>query len=589
MTTGSTIPTPATPDVCTVELLMDGAAIPGEYHVLSVAVRKEVNRIPTATLQIRDGEAAKATFQASNSDLFVPGKKIEIKLGYRSHNDTVFKGIVVKHGISVRKSGSLLTVECRDEAVKMSVGLKSRYFVDMKDSDVIEQVVDAHQLQKDVQATTPDLKEVTQYNATDWDFLLLRAEANGMVVIASDGKITVNTPGTDGDAVVTVGFGSTLLELDADIDARRQSTGIVAKSWNASEQQVVEAEAKEPGRSSSGNLAPGELAGILGGEPHELRHGGKLGQPELQAWADGRLRTERLAQVRGRARFQGFAAVAPGTVMELTGVGERFQGKLYVSGVRHLVDNGNWETDVQFGLATETFAECFDLRPMPAAGLIPAVTGLQMGVVTVLEKDPQGEDRIKVRLPLVSKAEEGIWARLATLDAGKGRGTFFRPEIGDEVVVGFLWDDPRHPVVLGMCHSSAKPAPEPAKDKNHRKGYVSRSRMKLTFDDDNKVVQLETPKGNRLTLAEDKKGVIIQDQNGNKITLDDQGVRIESSKDLTLKAAKNLKIECGSNLDLSAQMALKAAGSASTELSGASTTIKGSAKTVIQGGIVQIN
>ena len=51
---------------------------------------------------------------------------------------------------------------------------------------------------------------------------------------------------------------------------------------------------------------------------------------------------------------------------------------------------------------------------------------------------------------------------LATLDAGKERGTFFRPEIGDEVVVGFLNDDPRHPVILGMCHSSAKPAPEPA-------------------------------------------------------------------------------------------------------------------------------
>ncbi|WP_136525541.1 type VI secretion system tip protein VgrG [Geomonas ferrireducens] len=589
MSTESTIPTPATPDVCTIELLMDGAAVPGEYHVMSVAVRKEVNRIPTATIRIRDGEAAKATFSASNADLFLPGKKIEIKLGYRSKNDTVFKGVVVRHGISVRKSGSLLTLECRDEAVKMSAGLKSRYFVDMKDSDVIEQIIDSYKLGKEVDATKPDLKEVTQYNSTDWDFLQLRAEANGLVVIASDGKVTVTAPGTSTDPVLTVGFGSTLLELDADIDARRQSKGIVAKSWDASEQKVLEAEAREPSASSSGNLKPADLASILGSDPHELRHGGRLGQPELQAWADGRLRTERLAQVRGRARFQGFAAVAPGKVIEITGVGERFQGKVYVSGVRHQVDNGNWETDVQFGLCTETFAESFEVRPLPAAGLIPGVTGLQMGVVTVLEKDPQGEDRIKVRLPLVSKAEEGLWARLATLDAGKERGTFFRPEIGDEVVVGFLWDDPRHPVVLGMCHSSAKPAPEAAKDKNHRKGYVSRSKMKFTFDDEKKSVQMETPKGNRLTLSEDKKGVVIEDQNGNKITMDDQGVRIESAKDLTLKAAKNLKIECGSNLDLSAQAALKAAGASSAEVSGASTTIKGSAKTVIQGGIVQIN
>ncbi|MFO0795324.1 MAG: phage baseplate assembly protein V [Candidatus Brocadiaceae bacterium] len=104
----------------------------------------------------------------------------------------------------------------------------------------------------------------------------------------------------------------------------------------------------------------------------------------------------------------------------------------------------------------------------------------------MLENDPDGEDRIKVRLPLISDAEEGIWAVSPHWMQEKGVARFFRPEIGDEVVVGFLNDDPRHPVVLGMCHSSAKPAPEPAKDDNHRKGYVSREKMEFIFDDEKK-------------------------------------------------------------------------------------------------------
>ena len=297
---------------------------------------------------------------------------------------------------------------------------------------------------------------------------------------------------------------------------------------------------------------------------------------------------ERLAKVRGRAKFQGFAGVLPGNIIEVTGIGERFQGKMYVSGVRHTVANGNWETDVQFGLSPDLFAETYNLRPMPAAGLLPAVCGLQIGVVTVLENDPDGEDRIKVRLPLVSAAEEGLWARVATLDAGKERGTFFRPEIGDEVVVGFLNDDPRHPVILGMCHSSAKPAPEPAKDTNHRKGYVSREKMHFVFDDEKKIIVLDTPGGNKLILSEEDKGIVIADQNGNKITLNDSGIKIESTKELTLKAAQDIKIE-GLNLDLKAQSAFKASGTGSAEVSGASTTVKGSATTVIQGGMVQIN
>lgn len=588
MSNESIIPTPATPDVCTVAILVEGVEISGEFNVPSVAVVRELNRIPTATIQLLDGEASKATFAVSNTDHFIPGKKIEIQLGYRSQNDRVFQGIIVKHSLKIRKNNSLLIVECRDEAVKMTGGTKSRYFTEKKDSQIMEEIIEANQLKKDVTATQPALKEVVQYEATDWDFLLCRAEANGQVVVVEDGKIIVAPPATGEEPVVTVQYGATILELDAEIDARWQSKGIKASSWNSTDQELIEAEAVEPSTTKNGNLSPADLAAALGGSTHEIRHGGKLTQPELQAWADGRLLKERLAKVRGRVRFQGFAGVVPGKIIAVTGIGERFEGKMYVSGVRHTVANGNWETDVQFGLNPELFAETYNLRPLPAAGLLPAVSGLQIGVVTVLENDPDGEDRIKVRVPLINPAEEGIWARIATLDAGKDRGTFFRPEIGDEVVVGFLGDDPRHPVVLGMCHSSAKPAPETAKDDNHKKGYVSREKMRFTFDDEKKIIVLETPGGNKMTLSEKDKGIVIADQNGNKITLDDSGIKVESVKELTLKAAKDIKIE-GMNTELKAQTAFKASGTGSAEVSSANTTIKGSATTIIQGGVVQIN
>lgn len=588
MSNESTIPTPATPDVCTVAILIEGAEISGKFNVLSVDVMRELNRIPAATIQLQDGEAAKATFPASNTDHFIPGKKIEIQLGYRSQNDRVFQGIIVKHSLKIRKNSSLLIVECRDEAVKMTGGTKSRYFAEQKDSELMEEIIGAYQLKKEITATQPALKEVVQYEATDWDFLLCRAEANAQVVMVEDGKITIAPPATGTEPVITVKYGATLLELDAEIDARWQSKGIKASSWNATDQELIEVEAKEPSTTNNGNLSPATLAEVLGNDPYELKHGGKLTEPELQVWADGRLLKERLAKVRGRAKFQGFAKVMPGKIIDVAGIGERFEGKVYVSGVRHIVAGGNWETDVQFGLNPQLFAETYNLRPMPAAGLLPAVSGLQIGIVTVLENDPDGEDRIKVRLPLINPSEEGIWARIATLDAGKERGTFFRPEIGDEVVVGFLGDDPRHPVILGMFHSSANPAPEPAKDDNHRKGYVSREKMKFIFDDEKKVIVLETPGGNKITLSDEDKGIIFADQNGNKITLDDSGIKLESAKELALKATKDLKIE-GMNTELKAQTAFKASGTGTAEISSASTTIKGSATTVIKGGVVQIN
>lgn len=584
----SVIPKPASPGVVTATVLVDGQALSGMVSVRSIVVNREINRVPSATLNIIDGVPALQTFSVSSEDFFVPGKKIEIKLGYSSEEETVFKGIIVKHSIKIRPAGSWLIVECRDEAAKMTAGRKSRYYTDKKDSDIIEEIIGQHGLKKDVKATKPDLKEVVQYDATDWDFIVCRAEANGMIVMVEDGKVIVDAPDAKQRQLTSVQFGATIIELDAEIDARVQSPGIKASGWNPADQGIAEAEAADTAGKGAGNLSPTELADVLGGDARDLRHAGNLSQPELQAWADGLMLRERLAKVRGRVKFDGYAKILPGKVLEILGTGERFEGKVFVSGVRHQYTGGNWETDVQFGLDPQPFAETFNLRPLPAAGLLPAVSGLQMGVVTALEGDPDGEDRIKVRLPLVSPQDEGAWARLATLDAGKERGTYFRPEVEDEVVVGFLNDDPRHPVVLGMCHSSAKPAPEAGKDDNHLKGYVSREKMKFTFDDEKKIITLETPGGNKLTLSDEDKGIILEDQNGNKITLDDKGITIESAKDLILKATKDLKTE-GMNIELKAQTAFKAEGSGNAELAGANVSVKGSAATVIQGGVVQIN
>jgi Rhs element Vgr protein len=582
------MPATATPDVCTFALLVDGLDISGQFHVLSLEVSLELNRIPTAVIVLRDGEASRSTFQVSDTEHFIPGKKIEIQLGYRARNERVFKGVVVKHSIRVRKSSSQLIVECRDEAVRMCSDTHTRHFSGKPDSEIIEDLIAAYGLQHQVETSGAALEELVQYNASDWDFMLCRAEANGQVVVVDDGNIKVVRPATGAEPVVSIRYGATLIELDAEIDARWQSKAVHTSSWSAADQKVLVAQASESSASSSGNLAPANLAEVAGGEAQVLRHGGGLGQSELQAWADGRLLKERLAKVRGRAKCQGFASVKPGNMIMLNGVGQRFEGKLYVAGVRHVVVNGNWETDVQLGLDPQQFAATYDLRPIPAAGLLPAVSGLQIGIVTALQGDPAHEERIAVRLPFVGNSTQGVWARIACLDAGQQRGTFFRPEIGDEVVVGFLDSDPRHPVVLGMCHSSARPAPEPAADKNDLKGYVSREKLRLLFDDDKKSALLETPAGNRITLSEDAKGILIEDQNGNKITLDDSGVRIESSKDLILKAAKDIKLE-GVNLELKASMAFKAGGSASAELSGSSTTVTGSANVVMQGGLIQIN
>lgn len=567
------IPSDQPKSVATYTLLSEGTELPKTHQLLSLAVSREINRIPSAMIVVMDGEPSKQSFEISNLADFEPGKEIEIKVGYRSDEQSIFKGMVVRHGIKVRRGGAVLIVECKDKAEKMTLGCKSRYFHDVKDSDLIDELIDAHGLDKEVEATTVQHKQVVQYNTTDWDMALCRAEANGLLSFVKDGKVKLAKPDFSGASVLTIQYGATVHDLDAEIDARLQHKAVKGVAWNPTEQELGESiEAADPGVPEAGNLDPETLAGVAGGEDFKLYHGGKLEDAEMQAWVDACLMKHRLAKIRGRVSIDGTAAVDPGQLIELSGVGERFQGKLYVTAVRHTLEKGDWQTTLQFGVNPEWFAEAYPVfRPL-AGALLPPIQGLHAGVVTKLEGDPDGEERIQVRIPIIHKDDEGAWCRLGTLDAGKERGTFFRPEIGDEVVVGFLDNDPRHGVVLGMLHSSKFPSPEPAKDDNHKKGYQSREKMKLVFDDEKKVVTLETPAGNRIVVSEDEKMIHLEDQNGNKLTLDKDGVKIESVKDIVLKAPTGDVKADAMNVEVKGSVGAKMGGSGGTELSLSGTT-----------------
>ncbi len=348
--------------------------------------------------------------------------------------------------------------------------------------------------------------------------------------------------------------------------------------WNYTDQELLaDVEADDPGVTEAGNIDGATLANVLDEDAFVLYHSGKIEEPELQQWVNAKMMKHRLAKIRGNVTVDGTSAVSPGQIIEINGIGERFEGKLFVTAVRQQYENGDWRTSLQFGMNPEWFAQSYDVQQPMAGAMLPAIEGLQIGVVTKLESDPDGEDRIMVRIPVIHKDDEGAWCRVSSLDAGKERGMFFRPEINDEVIVGFINNDPRHGVVLGMLNSSSLPAHLTASDDNHEKGYQSRSKMKLIFNDDKKSINIETPGGHKVLIDEDQKKIHLEDMNGNKITMNEDGITIESIKDLKMKAATDVKMEGGSNLNLKGGSQTKVEGGSGAEISsGGTTAVKGS-------------
>jgi len=607
-----TLPLPSRTDVVQFTIKVDGVQIPDVMEVYSIQVERCFNRIPYAIVKLLDGDAATQSFDTSDQDILSPGKEIEIKAGYLPNETTLFKGIIIRHALKILPDRRpMVEIECKDKAVKLSVKRKNQYFFDQTDAQVIETLARNVGLTTDVEDSNVNHAELVQFHVTDWDFLMLRAEANGQLVLPKDGELIVKKPNLSQTEKFTVTYGTSLYEFEAEMDARDQYPGAKASTWSIESQEIIEVQASASSGQTGGGLG-GSLGGAISGavtavggalganlpgippntdytkvisdDDLEVRHSGNLKQEELQKWAEAQFQKSTLAKKRGRVRFQGIADIYPGEMISLQGVGKRHEGKVFVSAVRHEIYEGTWFTHAQFGMAHQWFHQEYpDIANTPASGLIAAVHGLQIGVVTKLAPDPENEFRIQVKLPIIDAANDGIWARMALQDAGDNRSAFFLPEVGDEVIVGFINDDPRDAIVLGALHSSAKPAPITAADENHEKGWWTRSGIKMMFNDDdnNRNLSIETPDGKKIIVHDTNDILQLEDQHGNKIVLDANGITIESAGALNITAQQDITIE-GMNISISANSSFQAEGTTRAELTS-------TAEVVINGGIVRIN
>jgi uncharacterized protein involved in type VI secretion and phage assembly len=151
---------------------------------------------------------------------------------------------------------------------------------------------------------------------------------------------------------------------------------------------------------------------------------------------------------------------------------------------------------------------------------------------------------VRVRLPWApdsTGAGYEAWARLATLMAGADRGTWFIPDVDDEVLVIFEGGDPRRPYVIGSLWNGQDAPPEQmdGAGQNDKKVIVSRNNIRITLDDaqGQETVTIETPGGQKVTLEDGPGRVQLEDSNGNSLTMESSGITLNTGGKLTIQAS----------------------------------------------------
>lgn len=170
--------------------------------------------------------------------------------------------------------------------------------------------------------------------------------------------------------------------------------------------------------------------------------------------------------------------------------------------------------------------------------------GVYPALVTDI-KDPDGVGRVRVRLPWSPDSQGSsyeAWARLATLMAGGSRGTWFIPEVGDEVLLSFEGGDPRRPYVVGALWNGQDAPPETmdGSGRNTIKAIHSRNGIVISLEDKDgqETLVLKTPGGQTITLKDGPGSIALEDSNGNFVKLEPSGITVNASAKVTINAAQ---------------------------------------------------
>lgn len=591
-------------------MLLDGDKV--WNALLGLSVSNELNRVPRARLEfnyrdIEVNEGSEDGFEIEQADDFeprpknakidfLPGKEIEIKLGRDDENETVFKGYIIKQNVVAKNNGSLnIYVECRHVCNRMTLNKRTRFYhhdanksgsanqdIDVvTDFDVLENLVENYsadglsfQVENDLR-TDLEHENMTQYECTDWDFLMIRSEALGYVCLIEDEVVNLINPKIAESSVHTLVFGEDMLEYEAVYDETIPSEANYATGWYIDNlERRIE------------NLKNGNSDAV-----HEkiqtettLNYGAILSSKEIEIYLANEVLRQETGLLQGTSKINGTTDFKVGDTISITGFQSVWDRDTIVSGIKHVLVNGVWHSHVQFGISKVPHAEKYQINIQSSNPLMARTSGLLIGKVIQYKNGADGHELIEVEIPAYNAEEttQTVYARLANFAAGANGGAVFRPYPDDEVVLGFVNDDPRHPIILGSLYNSTTEPPYALDEDVQPEIGLSFNDWKISIHEEDEVMTIASPKGQEFVLDDSDESISMAFDSSNGIKISSDGIELNGSN-ISITAGGSGKIELGAmEIEAKADTSMALEGGTQLELEGKVTAS-------LKGQITQIN
>ena len=450
------------------------------------------------------------------------GKKISLSYWQYGSENQVFSGIVT--GLKNRKESGYgkLVITGHSPSILLENGRADRSFEQLSLSQIVKEIGVNYPQEGKIHAEEQELnvRRVLPYTVqsqeSDFGFIQRLATRYGEYFYYNGKELIF---GNKAEPVLELSEGRELIELEFELGLRAQ--GFSGLTYDAEKGESIQHNAQDVQTEWKENalqaVAVQASKQLFGNAPKSVFSGSEKSQELEEMLLKEKENRESLIWVRGRSRD---SRLKNGSRAKLTDINGRAMETYRIVEIRHYYNGDEYYNE---------FVGVSDVLhpPYQDSGAFPK-SHEQMGRV-VENADPLGLGRVRVQMMWQEAGSEKTpWIRLLQPHSGSGKGFYFVPEIGEEVLVGFQGGNAEKPYVIGTQYNGKE-----------KSGYA---------DKENNIKAVHTRSGHKLVFTEDE-SILITDKSGNEILLDTKGsnITITAPETMTLNA-KNLNINVSQNM-----------------------------------------
>lgn len=329
--------------------------------ILSVTYKDSVQEIDSFEITINNWDAATRTFKYSDRQLFDPGERIELTMGYQGALRMMLKGEITSLRPSFPAGGaSTLAISGLNILHRFRTQQESRTYLGLKDSEIAEQI--AQRLKVKIEAiksaNEPTFNYLIQDNQYDIIFLMERARRIGYDIVieerpsgSTSETVLVYRPSTNvHQPTYRLTYGKSLIEFAPELTTANQVSKVTVRGWDnvqkkpitytATRQDLVTKGVGPRGGQDKIEKSVEAKAEIVATKPVES-------DAEARTLAIQILEGIAKDMVKGNGSVPGLPDVRAGTVLEIDGLGDRFSGRYFVVSTTHAIGDSGYTTQFE--------------------------------------------------------------------------------------------------------------------------------------------------------------------------------------------------------------------------------------------------